>query len=105
MVAETASSPRLSDSPESGQPCVFVAEDRFHLPRGLLFTGVWPIKGRINKGGRFQDWSDYFVQPWIVLHPSVAPGALWRIAGIETFATAFLSRGQRVGLLVRPWLS
>lgn len=43
-------------------------------------------------------------RPWMIDHPDCAPGGLWRVVGLDSYATWEVRQDSTIGLLVEPWM-
>jgi hypothetical protein len=76
--------------------------DRVLTGRGWLYSGPAPFN--FNKGN-MEDMARVMHRPWIIDHPGIgAPGGLWRVVGLDSYATWEIRQGSTIGLLVEPWI-
>lgn len=85
------------------EPNVLRCTDRIFISsRGWLYMGPAPFAFRKDDPAGM---AMVMQRPWVIDHPEIcAPVGLWRVVGLDSFATWEVRQGSTIGLLVEPWV-
>ena len=70
--------------------------------RGTVFTGPAPFNYR--EEGKIVNRRKWFDVPWVISHEEARKDCLYKVIGVEAYATMRITKGTPVGLLVKEIL-